>query len=70
MLNLYMTLSARIRTLKAREEGQGMVESAMIIGLVAVGVLLVLTLLSTQIQSIFTSITNALQTLGGGGTVE
>lgn len=65
MLNLYMNLFAKIRSLMVREEGQGMVEYAMIIGLVAVGVILVLTLLGTQIQTIFTSITNALQSIGG-----
>jgi pilus assembly protein Flp/PilA len=64
MLNLYMNLCAKIRSLMVREEGQGMVEYAMIIGLVAVGVILVLTLLGTQIQTIFTSITNALQSIG------
>jgi pilus assembly protein Flp/PilA len=42
------------------EEGQGMVEYAMIIGLVAVGVLALLTLMGGQVSAIFGKITEAL----------
>jgi pilus assembly protein Flp/PilA len=56
MANLYTLLQNRFRA----EDGQGMVEYAMIIGLVAVGVLALLALLGDQVESIFTSITNAL----------
>lgn len=61
MLNLYV----KFRNWMNREEGQGMVEYAMIVGLVAVGVLALLTLLGGQIGDIFTSITNALKSISG-----
>jgi len=56
MMNLYV----KVRNFLNREEGQGMVEYAMIIGLVAVGVLALLALLGGQVSSIFESITGAL----------
>lgn len=56
MLNLYVKLQNLLR----REEGQGMVEYAMIIGLVAVGVLALLATMGTQVSAIFTKITQAL----------
>ncbi len=66
MLSLYY----KLRHLFDREEGQGLVEYAMIVGLVAVGVLALLTLLGDQVEAIFTSITNALSGPSGvsGGT--
>lgn len=60
-----MSLYVKIRNFLNREEGQGMVEYAMIVGLVAVGVLALLTLLGGQIGDIFTSITNALKSITG-----
>ncbi|HYG58538.1 MAG TPA: Flp family type IVb pilin [Symbiobacteriaceae bacterium] len=63
-----MMLKQRIQMVKAflnREEGQGMVEYAMIIGLVAVGVLALLALLGTQVGDIFNAITNALDDIQG-----
>lgn len=56
MLSLYVKLQNLLR----REEGQGMVEYAMIIGLVAVGVLALLATMGTQVSAIFTKITQAL----------
>jgi pilus assembly protein Flp/PilA len=61
MLRLY----AKVQSLVQREEGQGMVEYAMIVGLVSVGVIVLLTLLGGQVQDIFTSITNTLKTIAG-----
>lgn len=61
MMNLYV----KLRNWFDREEGQGMVEYAMIIGLVAVGVLALLTLLGGQVSDIFGLITNALKTIAG-----
>ena len=43
-----------------REEGQGLVEYALILVLIAITVSLALIFLSTQINSIFTTIGNAL----------
>lgn len=61
MLNLYVRLVNWFQ----REEGQGMVEYAMIVGLVAIGVIALLTLLGGQVKDIFTSITNALKAISG-----
>lgn len=61
MLALYVKLQNMLK----REEGQGMVEYAMIVGLVAIGVIALLTLLGGQIGDIFTSITNALKSISG-----
>ncbi|HWI52939.1 MAG TPA: Flp family type IVb pilin [Symbiobacteriaceae bacterium] len=56
MLKLYV----KVQNFLNREEGQGMVEYAMIIGLVAIGVLTLLSLMGTQIGDIFRQITGAL----------
>lgn len=45
-----------------REEGQGLVEYALILVLVAVVVIAILTLLGPQIGNTFSKITNGLQT--------
>lgn len=44
-----------------REEGQGLVEYALILVLVAVVVIAILTLLGPQIGNVFSEITNGLQ---------
>ena len=43
-----------------REEGQGLVEYALILVLVAIVVIVVLGLLGDQVSSVFTSVTDAL----------
>ena len=43
-----------------REEGQGLVEYALILVLVSIAVIALLALLGTQIQSVFSQITSAL----------
>ncbi|MBO0702605.1 MAG: Flp family type IVb pilin [Candidatus Dormibacteraeota bacterium] len=48
---------------EAAQRGQGMVEYALILVLVAVAVIAALTLLGHQIQSVFNNVTS---TLGGG----
>lgn len=58
MLNLYV----RLKNWFAREEGQGMTEYALIIGLVAVGVIALLTTMGDSIITIFTKISGALTT--------
>lgn len=49
-----------LRNLIHDEEGQGLVEYAMILGIVAIGVALVLDTLGTQIETIFTQIGSGL----------
>ncbi|HYF94090.1 MAG TPA: Flp family type IVb pilin [Symbiobacteriaceae bacterium] len=56
MLSLYV----KVRNLLDSEKGQGMVEYSMIIGLVAVGVLLLLGAMGTQVATIFQRIVTSL----------
>ena len=56
MLGLYVWLSGLLK----REEGQGLVEYALIIFLVAIAVIAALTLLGGQVSNIFTNITDSL----------
>jgi len=55
-----LKLFVKVQNMLNHEEGQGMVEYAMIIGLVAIGVLTLLSLMGTQIGDIFRQITGAL----------
>jgi pilus assembly protein Flp/PilA len=48
---------------RAGQRGQGMVEYALIIVLIAVGVVLALTAFGTQLQTVFNTIVNNLSTL-------
>ncbi len=57
MLEMGQGLMAR---LSARERGQGMVEYALIIALVAVVLIVALTVMKNQISATFSSISNAL----------
>ncbi len=57
MLEMVQGLMAR---LAARERGQGMVEYALIIALVAVVLIVALTVMKNQISATFSSIANAL----------
>lgn len=61
MLALYVKLQNLFR----RQEGQGMVEYAMIVGLVAIGVIALLTLMGGQISDVFDGITKALASISG-----
>jgi pilus assembly protein Flp/PilA len=47
-----------------QEKGQGLIEYALIILLVSIVVIIVLRLLGTQIQDVFTSITSTLNNAG------
>lgn len=58
-------LFVKVQNWFQNEEGQGMVEYAMIIGLVSVGVIALLILLGGQVTDIFTQITTQLRTIGG-----
>ena len=56
MLGLYVWLTSLLR----REEGQGLVEYALIIFLVAIAVITALTLLGGQVNTVFGNIQNAI----------
>lgn len=58
MLSLYTRLMAWMNS----EEGQGMAEYGLIIALVALVVIAALSLLGTQLTTIFTNITSGLST--------
>jgi pilus assembly protein Flp/PilA len=53
-------LYARVSGLFGREEGQGLVEYALILVLVAVAVIVVLTTMGNQIQGVFNRVNSAL----------
>ena len=48
------------------EEGQGMVEYGLIIGLIALAVILALSLLGPKISEMFEKVNNELDAVGGG----
>ena len=50
-----------LRELRAREEGQGLVEYAVILALVVIVVVVVLALLGRQIENAFRDVANTLQ---------
>jgi pilus assembly protein Flp/PilA len=58
---LYTHAVASFRTLRDREEGQGLVEYALIIGLVSVALILALQLLTGSISGVFGEIQAALE---------
>ncbi|MFZ5814751.1 MAG: Flp family type IVb pilin [Bacillota bacterium] len=61
MLNLYVKaqiLGMKARNLMKRQEGQGMVEYGLIIGLVAAVVIGAIALLGGQIRTLFNNLTN------------
>jgi pilus assembly protein Flp/PilA len=59
---LMFNIRAKIATALSRQEGQGMVEYALIIVLVAIGVIVAITALRTQLQTVFNTIVNNLST--------
>lgn len=63
MLKLY----TYVHNLLRREEGQGMVEYALIVGMVAIGVVTMLGLMGVQVTAIFQTITAALQIFSTAG---
>jgi pilus assembly protein Flp/PilA len=59
---LALKVQAKLATALTRQEGQGMVEYALIIVLVAIGVIVAITALRTQLQTVFNTIVNNLST--------
>jgi pilus assembly protein Flp/PilA len=49
-----------LRNFFAREEGQGLVEYALILVLIAIVVITILTTLGTNVEAVFTTISDAL----------
>jgi pilus assembly protein Flp/PilA len=61
MLKLYADLQTRLATLRDAEEGQGMVEYALILVLVSVVAIIILTTVGQDIVAVFTEVSDALQ---------
>jgi pilus assembly protein Flp/PilA len=59
---LMLKARAKMATALSRQEGQGMVEYALIIVLVAIGVIIALTALQGQLRTVFNTIVNNLST--------
>jgi pilus assembly protein Flp/PilA len=57
-----LSMRARLAAALTRQDGQGMVEYALIIVLVAIGVIVAIGLLRTQLQTVFNTIANNLST--------
>jgi pilus assembly protein Flp/PilA len=61
-LNLWLgALVARVQELKDRDEGQAMVEYALILGLVSVVAITVLGFIGTDVNSLFQKVDDALK---------
>ena len=56
------TLISRFQQLKDRDEGQAMVEYALILGLISVVTIAVLGTIGTDVNTIFQTVDNALKT--------
>jgi len=61
-----LSVSLALRRFLVRRDGQGLVEYALILVLVAVVVIVVLSTLGTRIQNAFTDIVNSFGSSGGG----
>ena len=57
---LYLRIKNWWESLLSSEDGQGLVEYALIIVLVSIAVIIILTTLGTQVGNVFTRITTAL----------
>ena len=55
-------LSWKLRNLMTREEGQGMVEYALILVLVSIVVIVILLTMGGQIKNVFSNVVSALNT--------
>jgi len=63
LLSVYEWLLAR----KAEEEGQGLVEYALILFLVSIAAVVALALIGTNVTAVFNNIAGRLTAAGGGG---
>lgn len=59
MTKMYVKMLCFMNALKSKK-GQGMVEYGLIIGLIAVGVIIILTTMGGKLQGLFTTVSNAL----------
>ena len=57
---MYLRLSAALGSLRDREEGQGMIEYAVLIGLITATVIVTIGLIGGQVQDAFNAVHDAL----------
>ncbi len=60
LTNLIAYLTVAFSDIKEREEGQGLVEYALILVLVSIAAIATLTILGTSISDVFTTVTGSL----------
>ena len=60
--DLYLRVRESMVRVKDEEEGQGMVEYALILVLIAVVVIVILTVVGKQVSNVFSNISNGLNT--------
>ena len=53
---MYLRVSAALRSMVDREEGQGMIEYAVLIGLITAGVIVTIGLIGGQVQDAFNAV--------------
>jgi len=58
--NLWLAIRERLLRAKDGEEGQGMVEYALILVLIAVVVIVILTVVGSQVNNVFSNVSNGL----------
>jgi len=67
-MNLIQYLRLYVRSFAKDEAGQDLLEYALLVALIALVCVAVITSTGTNVQSIFTQISNKLATAAGGGT--
>jgi pilus assembly protein Flp/PilA len=60
MTRMILGLQKRLAAARAREEGQAMVEYALILALVSIAAIATLTLIGTEVDTVLTDVLNAL----------
>jgi pilus assembly protein Flp/PilA len=60
MNNLFLTLYVKLQTLVAREEGQDLVEYALLVALIALAAITGVKNVATAVNLVFTNISNSL----------
>jgi pilus assembly protein Flp/PilA len=65
---MYLRVSTAVRSLRDREEGQGLVEYAVLIGIITVAVVGIVGLLSGDVFQAFDTVENAILGDDGDGT--
>lgn len=60
MQQMYLRAAGALRSYRDREEGQGLVEYALILSLVSIAAIIILGVLGTDVTEVFDTVENAL----------